>query len=327
MPRTKQLPPKTGIGWAGVGVRILSALVVGCVLLASCGSDPSGSEASDSDRVSLSYAESPINDLLGIDIALRAGDLVELERSAERSVVECMKAVGFEYVAVDFASQFEPEAGAEDPESREYAELNGYGISIRPVIDLPKTEAFVDPNDELRSQLPEAELEAYSLALYGPTGPDGEPLAPEDRSGCVADAYDTVYAARAEFGAVEEFFGEFGAELAELEQRFRSDPRFIELEAEWSTCMAEQGFTVVVREEIFVQLNLRMSEVAPLLVGGEEPPPEVEQMMDDVRDWERHVALADWDCTQDVQDQMQTLRYGYEALFLDEQQGRIDSGS
>ena len=70
-----------------------------------------------------------------------------------------------------------------------------------------------------------------------------------------------------------------------------------------------------------------MSEVAPLLVGGEEPPPEVEQMMDDVRDWERHVALADWDCTQDVQDQMQTLRYGYEALFLDEQQGRIDSGS
>jgi len=238
-----------------------------------------------------------------------------------------MKAVGFEYVAVDFASQFEPEAGAEDPESREYAELNGYGISIRPVIDLPKTEAFVDPNDELRSQLPEAELEAYSLALYGPTRPDGEPLAPEDRSGCVADAYDTVYAARAEFGAAEEFFGEFGAELAELEQRFRSDPRFIELEAEWSTCMAEQGFTVVVREEIFVQLNLRMSEVAPLLVGGEEPPPEVEQMMDDVRDWERHVALADWDCTQDVQDQMQTLRYGYEALFLDEQQGRIDSGS
>lgn len=306
----------------GAYVRVLMGFLVGCVLLASCGSD-----ASDSDRVSLSYAESPINELLGIDIALRAGDLVELERAAEQGVVECMQAAGFEYVAVDFASQFELGAEAEDPESRSYAELNGYGISIRPAIDVPKPEDFVDPNDDIQSQLSEAELEAYSLALNGSTPPDGEPLAPQDRSGCVAQEYGAVYAARAEYSAVEEFFGEFGAELAELEQRFQSDPRFVELEAEWSSCMAEQGFTVLVREEIFVQLNLRMSEVAPLLVGGEEPSAEVEQMMDDVRDWERQVAVADWDCTQDAQDEMQTLRYGYEALFLDEQQGRIDSGS
>ena len=300
-------------------MRMLSALLVSCVLLASCGSD-----APDNERVSLTYNESPINELLGIDIALRAGDLVELERAAERGVVECMKAVGFEYVAVDFASQFEPEAGAEDPESREYASLNGYGISIRPAIDTPNPEDFVDPNDELRTQLSAAELEAYRLALYGPTPPDGEPLAPEDRSGCVAEAYDAVYAAQAEFGAVEEFFGEFGAELAELEQRFQGDPRFVELEAEWSSCMAEQGFTVAIREEIFVQLNFRMSEVAPLLVGGEEPSPEAAQLMDEVREWERSVAVADWDCSQDVQDEMQALRYGYEALFLDEQADRIN---
>ena len=293
--------------------------LVGCLLLAACGSD-----APDNERVSLTYNESPINELLGIDIALRAGDLVELERAAERGVVECMKAVGFAYVAVDFASQFEPEAGADDPESREYAALNGYGISIRPAIDTPNPEDFVDPNDELRNQLSAAELEAYSLALYGPTPPDGEPLAPEDRSGCVAEAYDAVYAAQAEFGAVEEFFGEFGAELAELEQRFQGDPRFVELEAEWSSCMAEQGFTVAIREEIFVQLNFRMSEVAPLLVGGEEPSPEAAQLMDEVRGWERSVAVADWDCSQDVQDEMQALRYGYEALFLDEQADRIN---
>jgi hypothetical protein len=42
-------------------------------------------------------------------------------------------------------------------------------------------------------------------------------------------------------------------------------------------------------------------------------------------DLERSAAVADWDCTQSVQGEMQLLRYGYEALFLDEQQGRINT--
>lgn len=303
-------------------MRILSVFLAACVLLIACGSD-----APDSERVSLSFSESPINELLGIDIAMRSGDLVALERAAEQGVVECMKGVGFEYIAVDFASQFEPEAGAQNPDSREYAEQNGYGISIRPAIDVPSPQDFVDPNEELRNGLSGAELSAYNLALYGEAPPEGEVIAAEDRTGCVAEAYDSVYAAQAELGAVEQFFGEFGDELTQLEQRFRSDPRFIELEGQWSDCMAEQGFTVEFRNDIFVELNLRMSEVAPLLVGGEEPSTEVQQLMDEVSDWERSVAVADWDCTQPVQDDMQTLRYGYEALFLDEQAERINAGT
>lgn len=287
--------------------------------LAACASD-----ATDSERVSLSLTESPINELLGIDLALRSGDLVVLERAAEQGVVECMQRVGFEYIAVDFASQFEPEAGAENPDSREYAELNGYGISIRPVVDVPLLEDVVDPNDEVRNALSAAEVEAYNLALYGDAPPQGEVIPAQDRTGCVAEAYDAVYAAQAELGAVEQFFGEFGDELTELEERFQSDPRFIELENQWSTCMAESGFTARFRNDIFTELNLRMSEVAPSLVAGEEPTAATEQLMDDVRDWERSAAVADWDCTQPVQDEMASLRYGYEALFLDEQQDRIN---
>lgn len=308
----------TRISSISTDVRILSFLLAASVLLVACGGD-----APDSERVSLSYNESPINELLGIDIALRSGDLVALERAAEQGVVECMQGVGFEYIAVDFASQFEPEAGAENPDSREYAELNGYGISIRPAIDVPSPEDVVDPNEALRNALSDAELAAYNLALYGEAPPEGEVIPPEDRTGCVAEAYDAVYAAQAELGAVEQFFGEFGQELTQLEERFRSDPRFLELEGQWSTCMAEQGFTVEFRNDIFVELNLRMSEVAPQIVGGEEPSPEVVALMDEVRDWERQAAVADWDCTQPVQDEMQTLRYGYEALFLEEQADRI----
>jgi hypothetical protein len=301
-------------------VRILSILLASCLLLAGCGSD-----APDTDRVSLSYNESPITELLGIDLALCSGDLVELERAAEQGIVECMKGVGFEYIAVDFASQSEPESGAENPDSRKYVARNGYGISTRPAVDVPSSQDVIDPNDELRAQLSDGEPAAYSLALYGESPRHGDVVAPEERTGCVAESFDSVYAAQAELGAVEAFFGEFSDELTELEARFRSDPRFLELEDQWSICMADRGFTVEFRNDIFVELNRRMSEIAPLIVGGEEPSNEVQQLMDEVADWERSAAVADWYCTQPVQGEMQTLRYGYEALFLDEQQGRISA--
>ena len=294
----------------------LLASLVGFVAIVVVAGACGGSDQAD--QVSLDYTESPINELLGIDIALRGGDLVELERRAEAGVVECMLGSGFEYVAIDFASQFEPESGAEDPDSRAYAETNGYGISIRPDFDAPAPRDIVNPNDEIRNQLSEPEQQAYQEALYGPAPPDDEPIPVEQRTGCVATAYADVYAARAELGVVEAFFGDFGSELAELENRFRSDPRFLELEEQWATCMANKGFPVAVREEIFVELDRRMSEVGPGLVQGEELPPEVLEQMDAVADWERAVAVADWDCTQPVQAEMRTLRYGYEALFLEE---------
>ncbi len=294
-------------------------MIVCCLALAACGSD----DPYDADSVSLSYGESPINELLGIDIALRSGDLVELEREAERSVVVCMKTAGFEYTAIDFAAQFEPAGGAEDPDSREYAAENGYGISVRPIFDAPALQDVVDPNDEIRATLSDAELDAYELALFGEAPIEGEPVNSDEQGGCVAQAYDEVYAAQAELGTVEQFFGEFGDDLSALEERFRSDPRFLELEAEWASCMSERGFAVATREEIFVELNRRMSEVAVELVPDEEPSPQLAQEMDEVRDWERSVAVAEWDCTQPVEDEMRTLRYGYEALFLEQNQERI----
>ena len=321
------MAPSTPISCTSTDVRIFSpalpvclALTV-CLVLAACGSDPS-----DADRVSLSYSESPIDEALGLDIALRSGDLVELERAAERGVVECMNAVGFEYVPIDFASQFEPESNAEDPDSRAYAEANGYGISIRPVFEAPAPEDLVDPNDEVRAQLSPAELDAYQIALFGEAPVDDEPVAVEDRSGCVSEAYDSMYSAQADLGTVERFFGEFGDELGRLEERFRSDPRFLELEQQWAACMAEEGFAVASREEVFVELDRRMSEVGADLVPGEEPSAEMQERIDEVRDWERIAAVAEWDCNQPVQDDMQRLRYGYEALFLEENEGRLPAG-
>lgn len=297
------------------------ATVVTCVLLAmaACAS----SEPYDAESVSLSYEDSPINELLGVDIAMRSGDLIELERAAERSVVECMLAAGFEYTPIDFAAQFGPEDGGADPDSREYAAANGYGISIRPAFDAIGPQDVVDPNDEIRATLSEAELEAYELALFGEAPVDGEPVDSSQQGGCVAQAYEEVFAAQAELGEVEQFFGRFGDELAELEQRFRSDPRFLELEDEWAECMNEKGFEVSAREDIFIELNRRMSEVAADLEPDQEPSAEIEARMDEVREWERSVAVAEWDCTQPVQDEMQALRYGYEALFLERNQDII----
>ena len=291
------------------------------LLLSACG----GTEA-DADRVSLSLTTSPINDLLGIDIALRAGDLVALEQQAEVLVVECMLANGFEYVAIDFASQFQPGAGQEDPDTRAYAEANGYGISIRPDLNTPSPEEIVDPNDEIRAALSASELEAYQEALFGEAPVEEQPIDPANQTGCVAESYRNVFAAQNELGNVEQFFGDFAAELSDLESRFRADPRFIELEAQWATCMNEQGFSVSTRDEVFVELDRRMVEVGARFGPGEEPDAATQQAMDDVADWERRAAVADWDCTEPVREGMETLRFGYEALFLDENRDRLPAG-
>ena len=89
-------------------------------------------------------------------------------------------------------------------------------------------------------------------------------------------------------------------------------------------CMAELGFPVSNREELFVELDRRMSEVS--FVPGENPTAAVQAEMDAVSDWERQAAVADWDCTQPVQDGMASLRFGYEAIFLQENSERIGAG-
>jgi hypothetical protein len=118
-----------------------------------------------------------------------------------------MKAQGFEYIAVDFAAQFDSDVGAVDPDSRAWAEINGYGVSVRPDFEAVDPEQFRDPNDEIRAELSEAELESYQLALYGEPPVEGEALLLEDRTGCVADSYRAVYSAQAQLGDVEDFFG------------------------------------------------------------------------------------------------------------------------
>jgi hypothetical protein len=90
--------------------------------------------------------------------------------------------------------------------------------------------------------------------------------------------------------------------------------------------MTEAGYEVSVREDIFVELEDRMSSVSgPVVAAGEEPPPEVQEQIDAVAEWERAVAVADWDCTQPVEAEMRALRYGYEALFLEENRDRLPS--
>lgn len=309
---------------AAIGRCFRAALLLAVVgLVASaCGSDDAASE------VSLDLSSSPISELLGLDIALRSDDVVALEAAAERGVQTCMQAAGFEYLPVDFASQLDEAVGFVDPESREYAERNGYGISIGPDVGPPNPDSIVDPNEGIRAALSATELASYQQALYGDSPDEDEQLTLADGTGCVAESYRTVYEAQAELGGVEEFFAEFAPELSDLEDRFRSDPRFVELEEQWAACMAEQGFEVATRQDIFVQLSEQMSQVTgPVLEPGEDPPAELQEQMDEVAEWERRAAVAEWDCNQPVDDEMQRLRYGYEALFLDENSDRLPAGS
>ena len=292
-------------------IRLVLGILAVVLVATSCGSD------GDSSLPDTTLDSSPINDLLGIDITLRSDDLVELERAAERGVVECMAEAGFEYRPLDFAEQL-GRPGPADPDSREFAETSGYGIFASPDTAEIDPNDFVDPNDEIRAGLSPTELDAYQLALYGDAPVEGEQISLDERTGCVATSYRAVYDAEDDMERVEDFFNEFGVEFNEIEQRFRADPRYGELQEQWSDCMAEAGYQFATRDAVFIELNERANAAGPIESDG------ATATLDAVADWERAVATADWDCTQDVDEQLRRLRFGYEALFLQENEEQLN---
>jgi len=129
----------------------------------------------------------------------------------EDAVEDCMRELGFEYVAF-----FDP---AEDPAAvAAYPEL----------IDRPPLE---DPNDQIRAGMSELDREAYDKALWGtssfdPTG-----------GGCMAGSFEDAYG----FSFLDIIPDDFA--IAEFDLAVESDPRMIEAENSWRQCMALAGYS------------------------------------------------------------------------------------
>ncbi|WP_431835828.1 hypothetical protein [Cellulomonas sp. Y8] len=168
------------------------------------------------------------------------------ERRVEELVAACMAEEGFDYTPADRSGSVAVSSDDLDVEwgSREFAEQYGYGISTDPWGNegrAAEVGTWEDPNEEYVAAMSEGEAAAYGEALWGPTTEyDEEEPAEYDwtTSGCYGAAQHQVY----EGGEVADEFAALNDEVERFWQTTQDDPRVADLDARWSSCMADAGY-------------------------------------------------------------------------------------
>lgn len=226
----------------------------------------------------------------------------------EEALAQCMHVQGFEYVPAPWAA--EPELPAED--ARDFAARWGYGISTAPTTP---TIAEVPP-------MSAAEEEAYAAALYGEwAAPDEGDQGAGSGGGC----WETANAARGgdpgDAAAAATTAG-LAAELEILEMRIAVDPRVADRNRAWSDCMADAGFDVATPADA-----PQAAILAGQAVEAAASDPAAPQVLADVQDLERRIAVADLACQDDVDlaGTVRRVRAEHEADFVDRHGPEIEA--
>ena len=255
----------------------------------------------------------------------------ELRHLGQLLVRDCMTEQGFEYIP------FVPEVrySTSSLSDEEYVELYGFGYTSKflPSIDQidedPDDTLLEDPNSAIRASLSASGQEAYRHAYYGDDG----------ISGCQATRFEATIPRLAVF---EHFYDGF----ADANQRAQADPRMQELLRAWSECMERAGFAFADRTEMFDDLDKRtgpfhkmletqweelerLADSAPngditalpaeaQLVFDTIPtvPPEHQESLDALIDYEFSLARADLDC--DYVDAADEIYDEYDKKFVDD---------
>lgn len=271
-------------------------LLVGAVIaLAGCTPDPA-----------------PPTELALDDLRAAIGTATEDRRREvtvvfEETLAQCMHQQGFEYVPAPRA--VEPELPAEDDQN--FAARWGYGISTAPtsptVAEVPPTSA--------------AEKDAYDAALYGEraVSDEGDPGA-EPGGGC----WETANAARGGDPvdvAVAETAG-LAKELEILEMQIAVDPRVADQDRAWSNCMADAGFEIGTPADAPEAAILAGQAIESAAAGSEAP-----QVLADVQDLERQIAVTDLACQDavDLTGTVRRVRAEHEAEFVDRHGPEIEA--
>jgi Mor family transcriptional regulator len=191
------------------------------------------------------------------------------EMLVQESVRACMAEEGFEYIPY-VASADHVFFGGDDFDQEEWAATYGFGYTVGLLegdadpFGTGGYEPEDDPNFAITEAMTHSEREAYFHTLYGEdvdlafedATQDELAAAWEDREwkGCYQIAAEETFAG-------QDFYLDFGDELEELYARVQADPRIVELESRWSSCMAEAGFDYRDQEEMYRYLDGRIQEI------------------------------------------------------------------
>lgn len=302
------------------------------LLLTGCSSDGDGGDAAP---VTVEdYSNTPLSEYM---TKLSGGDTSEtdwdaMSRQSEEVVAACMLEQGFEYEPVDNTGTAVEMPGEDlDYNSREYAETYGYGVATTfeesQASAEEQSDAWVDPNQEYVEAMSETERTAYYEALYGVQTEyvEGEepPAYDWTTAGCQGKAQHEVYGEMNGAWEMPEFT-DLQEQISKLYEQVQTDSAYTELQASWSSCMADAGYEYESQMAVTEDLNERMNAVYEQMGDGSDVDT---ALVDEIAALEVKVATADFDCRKDLGFERKQLdiQIKLEQAFVDEHKAELDA--
>jgi hypothetical protein len=257
MPGPQQRDHRIRRGWRAVPLAALG-LAVGWGAVA-CGDSGSGSAGPDGSTDASGTARFGPE-----EFGLTLDELAARIEQVEGLIGQCMTAAGFEYVPVDFErvkAGMDADKTAPGLSDEEFVAQYGYGITTQ--FDKPGREIGLgEQNVAIYEALSPAQQAAYDHTLLG-----------ENR--------DATFALSVE---AEDFAGTGGCTRQAVEQSFspdeldanylnpgdavlEQDPRVVAAMADWSDCVAADGFTYAHPDDVETDLKQRLDA----LTAGADP--------------------------------------------------------
>jgi hypothetical protein len=213
----------------------------------------------------------------------------EQEARIQEAIRQCMVAVGFEYQPM-----VQPEGSFtvfDELDEEERVRTQGFGITTwygneETTATTVVGEEWVDPNQEMLDAMSDSEREAWYAALWGTEEEQMEgatteidPVTGEEYTvtdgfgaGCQGEANEAEYGDQSQ---VQDLWEGLNPAMEAMYQQVQADPRLVELDQEWSACMAAAGHEYEspsqMSESIYLDLQTRFDAIVGPNGGYADP--------------------------------------------------------
>lgn len=280
-------------------------------------------------------ADSPLSEYLS---AMWGGDLSEKEQQArfdkenkdrEELVAQCMADEGFEYIPNIQSSTFTTSGDEWKPDDREWVAQYGYGMVNFPGRDqpVPDDQVWTDPNGDYVNSLSESEQQAYYETLNGPPIPedqmneDGSYEYDWTQAGCYGWAQNEVAQKNP---AQSDEFKPLMTALDEFWTSTQESDAFDEVNAAWSSCMADAGYAGY---EAQMDAQTAFSDELNAYYENQTEWVEDDPELAALGEREIEVALADLDCREktDFRAEYAKVQFALEEQFIADNRAELEA--
>ena len=257
---------------------------------------------------------------------------IEKREKVEKQIAECMAAEGFDYTPIDQSPETSTSAYEEGWGTESWVVAHGYGAfpTEEETRQIDEQVAAEDPNQQYIAALSQKEQAAYYEAFDGPALTRGSveamkggeaPVFDPDKAGCRGAA---EHAVNGDDPTQSERYAPLVAAMNALSQDQLTDPAMAPIDAEWSACMAGEGYDGLATKQaaadaVFAQASEYWDS------GATDEPSEATRA--EWRAYELDVALTDFHCAETVDYEAKALevQVARENRFIDDNRSELDA--